>query len=139
MLTILPDFNHSAGIFHTRHLHQEIFFPPCMFLSLLIINYCYYSILYKLLALPLFKNTGDVLVPVCLEELSRDGVQQRTNLPIALFLNTHPRLGAQSYLYFEGKTGTIKMWPDAKQLETKAQLESRKGSVKGKQSLFGKD
>lgn len=74
-----------------------------------------------------------------LEELSRDGVQQRNNLPIAPFLNIHPRLGAQSCLYFDGKTGTIKTWPDAKQLETKAQLESRKGSVKGKQSLFGKD
>lgn len=38
MLTGLPDFNHSAGIFHTGHLHQETFFPSLfLLLSLLII------------------------------------------------------------------------------------------------------
>lgn len=39
-------------------------------------------------------------------------------------------MGAWWCLYFEGQTGTIKNQPDAKQLETKAQLEGRKGCEK---------
>lgn len=45
-------------------------------------------------------------------------------------MEIHPHLGAASCLHFEGQTGTVKNQPDAKELETKAQLERGKRSVK---------
>lgn len=94
-------------------------------------NFCYYSIVFKLSALPLFINTGNIILPVYLGELSRGGEWHRCSpweMCLLLSLWIHLRLGAQSCLYFEGHTGKIKNQPDAKQLETKAQLEGRKGT-----------
>jgi len=67
-----PEFNHSAGIFHTVHSHQKVFFIP---VSTVVNNYCYFSIVCKLSASPLFKNTLNILVRACLGDLSRDAEQ----------------------------------------------------------------
>lgn len=130
-------------VYSTKGICIKRFYSLFIFIVIVVMNYCYYSIVFKLSALPLFINTGNIILPVYLGELSRGGEWHRCSpweMCLLLSLWIHLCLGAQSCLYFEGHTGTIKNQPDAKQLETKTQLEGRKGTGgKKKSNLFEED
>lgn len=108
-------------------------FSPSLFLLFLILAGCYYPVVCKLLALALFKNTGNVLVPVCLEELSRDGKQLRECSPwetcLLLSLENTPTFGCLELPIFLRPDWNNKepVWCQATGNKSS---EVRKGSVK---------